>query len=762
MKKSVVARPPTTDRPQDSVARRAPRARHPHHFRRNLVGVVLILAAVSFLFFFRRTSSSSIAYGQFKDYNVMLVTIDTLRADHLPAYGYSKVKTPNLDRVAAQSFKFARAFAHVPLTLPSHASILTGRLPISHGVRDNGSFHLEDSENTLAEILRDKGYATAGFISAFVLDSTFNIQQGFDFYYDNFDVAEYQGVDPRSIQRRADETVTEAQNWVDQNSPKKFFMWIHFYDPHDPYDPPEPYRSEYSSEPYDGEIAFTDAAFGKLLAKLESKELMNRTILIVTADHGEGLGEHGESTHGMFLYNTTMHVPLFIRMPGGKSKTVEELVSHIDLVPTILDLVGIQIPAAVHGASIIPIIEGKEKKKRVAYSESFYSLFHYGWSALEGVTSKKYKYIQAPRPELFEVQKDWGEMKNIAQQNGPLARAMKSELDGIITVYAKKDLQSPRNMDLEMAEKLRSLGYIASRVSPTKRSEKIDPKDKIYLAVRLQEAAGAALAKNYPLAIRLIEPVLKEQGNIVEGLYVAGVSYAGVGNYDQAIHYLLQAISLTPDHAMAQYNLGAAYLMKNDLKQSEYWLLKVVEASPQLISAHIKLGQVYQTAKKPEQAAPHFQKAIAFYEKSLKQTTSKTSRAGLFASLAEIQFSAGDLGKAGESLREAVRLNPQKPSLHYNLAQVYEALDDNNSAIREYEEEIRVNPSDFRAFTNAGILYYEAKRLPDAVRCFQKSVELNQDDPRGYLQLAAVYRMMGKNEEASRLLEVLQERTSTQ
>jgi tetratricopeptide (TPR) repeat protein len=629
---------------------------------------------------------------------------------------------------------------------------------MSHGVRDNGGFHLADSELTLAEILKSKGYTTAGFISAFVLDSTFNIQQGFDYYYDNFDVAEYEGVDPRSIQRRADETVAETENWLGQNSSKKFFLWTHFYDPHDPYDPPEPYRSEYSSHPYDGEIAYTDAALGKLLSKLESKGLMQRTILVITADHGEGLGEHGESTHGMFIYNTTMHVPLFIRLPNGKAKTVEQLVRHIDLAPTILDLLGVQIPSTIQGASIIPILQGKEKTERFAYSESLYSRFHYGWSTLEGITSKQYKYIQAPHPELFDLQKDSSETHNIAPQNIPIARMLKSKLDETVSKYANGNSKMPEKMDPEMAERLRSLGYITSTASITKKSENIDPKDKIHLAVQLQEAAGAALLKNYPLAIRLIEPVLKEQNQIVEGLYVAGVSYAGIGNYDQAIHYLLQAISLTPDHVMAQCNLGTAYLMKNDLKNAEYWLEKAVEGSPQLITAHIKLGQVYQAEKRPEKAAPHFEKAIAFYEKSLQQTTLKAARANLYESLAEIQFSAGNPQKAAENLKEAIRLAPQKPTLHYNLAQVYEALNDRNSAIRAYEEESRLNPSDFRAFTNAGILYYEAKRFADAERCFQKTVELNPADARGYLNLAAVYKMMGKNEEAARLLQGLKER----
>ncbi len=413
----------------------------PTNNRRSLMvlTVVSIIVAAG-IFVFWRSKSVSFDAGQFKDYNVVLITLDTLRADHLPSYGYAGVKTPNLDRIAAESIQFERAFAHAPLTLPSHTSILTGRLPISHGVRDNAGYHLEDSETTIAEILKSRGYSTSAFVSSFVLDSVFNINQGFDFYYDNFDTAEFQGLDPRAIERRADETLAEVQLWIDKNSAKKFFAWVHFYDPHDPYDPPEPYRSEYTSIPYDGEVAYTDWAVGQLVSKIESAGLMSKTIFVITADHGEGLGEHGESRHGLFIYNSTVHVPLLIRLPGGKNRRVEQLVRHIDLTPTILDLLGVSVPKNIQGASVIPLLKGQEKSERFAYSESLYSSLHYGWAPLESVTSKKYKYIQAPRAELFDLESDFSESTNLAVKNGPLARAMKSELQEIIDKYTNKDI----------------------------------------------------------------------------------------------------------------------------------------------------------------------------------------------------------------------------------------------------------------------------------------------------------------------------------
>ncbi|HSE42520.1 MAG TPA: sulfatase-like hydrolase/transferase [Acidobacteriota bacterium] len=719
--------------------------------------LVLVVSVVLFWQF----KGTSLHTGEFKNYNVLLITIDTLRADHLPAYGYSGVKAPYLDRISSESMKFVNAFAHAPLTLPSHTSILTGRLPISHGVRDNAGYHLDNSETTLAEILKSEGYTTGAFVSSFILDSVFNLQQGFDFYFDNFDTAEFQGMDPRAIERRADETEAAVEQWLDQNSKNKFFAWVHFYDPHDPYNPPEPYKSEYQSKPYDGEIAYTDSVLGKLIAKLESNRLMDRTILIITGDHGEGLGEHREPHHGLFIYNSTIHVPLLIRLPDAKGKTIDDLIRHIDLAPTVLDFLGFQVPGNMQGASLIPLINGEEKKERLAYSESLYASLHYGWASLEGITSKKYKYIQAPRPELFDLNTDFSESTNIATKNGPLARAMNSELQEIITKYTNKNVNAEKAIDPDVEEKLRSLGYIGTQVPKSRKDESIDPKDKVHIAAAVQEAAGAALLEDYPLALRLIEPVIQEQPNMSEALYIAGVSHAFVGNYDKAIDYLLQTIALSPGHAMAEYNLGAAYLTKNDLKQAEYWLKKVVAASPKLMNAQLKLGQVYMMQKKPDMAAPHFAVAVKFYEDSIRTSGGTKNKSDLYASLAEIQFSSGDSKNAEVNLQKAIELEPSKRMLHYNLAQVYESLNQKDSAIREYEAEMKIDPTNFRAFTNAGILYYEARRLDDAARCFQKSVELNPADSRGYLQLATVYKMMGKHREAEDLLRVVKQRSST-
>ena len=274
--------------------------------------------------------------------NLLLITIDTLRADHLGCYGNQNIQTPTIDALAAQGMLFQQAFTPVPITLPSHASILTALYPPAHGIRDNGYFILDDSHQTLAEILKEKGYITGAIVASYVLNSRFGLAQGFDFYEDNI-VPDPNGNNPFRYERRADAVVALAEDWLSKNKGEKFFLWLHLFDPHDPYEPPEPYKSEYAQTPYDGEIAFTDACLGQLLKKMEELKIQQNTLIVLTSDHGEGLGEHGEKTHSTFIYDTTLHVPLIISIPGLKAagRSYDFLVRTTDILPTALGLMGL-------------------------------------------------------------------------------------------------------------------------------------------------------------------------------------------------------------------------------------------------------------------------------------------------------------------------------------------------------------------------------------------------------------------------------------
>ncbi len=337
--------------------------------------------------------------------NVVVITIDTLRADHLGCYGYKQIHTPNIDALAADGARFERAYTAVPVTLPSHTAIFTGTYPMLSGMHDFAANKLNPTQPTLASVLKEHGYATAAVIGSAVLDSRFGLNRGFDFYYDHFDFSRLEEANLDEMERPGNIVADLALDWLGKNSQKKFFLWMHLYDPHFPYRPPEPYSHEYAAQPYDGEIAFADAQLGRLLRFLKEKGLYQNTLIVLSGDHGESLGEHGEKTHGFFIYNATMHVPLIIRLPGKPAAlVVGDPVSLIDLMPTILAAAGLETPAQVQGRSLLPSLQGKPgEPNRSLYGETFLPRLHFNWSELRGVENAKYHFIDAPRPELYDL-----------------------------------------------------------------------------------------------------------------------------------------------------------------------------------------------------------------------------------------------------------------------------------------------------------------------------------------------------------------------
>jgi choline-sulfatase len=353
------------------------------------------------------------------DLDLVVVTLDTTRYDRLGCYGSKEVETPNLDRLAAGGVLFENAISPTPLTLPAHSSLFTALEPGGHGVRDNGGFRLADERTTLAEVLRDRGWATGGFVATYVLDHRWGIAQGFDRYYDDFDLSKYRSVSMGDIQRRGDDVVRHAMEWIGSVSGRRFFAWIHLYDPHSPYDPPEPFASRYAKRPYDGEIAWTDSLVGEILAGLDRLGLRRRTVVAVIGDHGESLGEHGENGHGYFVYEPSVHVPFLLSTPYAAlaGKRVGTVVRHVDFSPTMLALLGIEDALHGQGRSLVPLLAGTDAGRAPeGYSESFYARFHYGWSELRALRTERYHFIEAPRPELYDLAEDRGETRNLADR----------------------------------------------------------------------------------------------------------------------------------------------------------------------------------------------------------------------------------------------------------------------------------------------------------------------------------------------------------
>ncbi len=390
--------------------------------------------------------------------NLVFITIDTLRADHLGCYGYRQIKTPNIDALAGESTRFEHAFTPVPVTLPAHTAIFTGTYPMRSGMHDFAANKLSPDQPTLASVLQQHGYATGAVIGSAVLDSRFGLNRGFDFYYDHFDFSRLDEANLDAMERPGDQVTNVALDWLGKRGSKPFFLWVHLYDPHYPYHPPEPFAAEYKNKPYDGEIAFADAQVGRLTAYLKSNGLYRNTMVVLTGDHGESLGEHGEQTHGFFIYNATLHVPVIVHVPGqGAAKTSSEPVSLVDLMPTVLHAMNLESPADVQGNNMVgtgsPSADG-------VYSESFLPRLHFNWSELRGIENTRYHFIDSPRPELYDLSKDAGETQNLIASKNAVSQEMRAKLQGVIQQYsAGQELAQKTGLDPVLMERLKSLGY---------------------------------------------------------------------------------------------------------------------------------------------------------------------------------------------------------------------------------------------------------------------------------------------------------------
>ncbi|MDX1389051.1 MAG: sulfatase-like hydrolase/transferase, partial [Acidobacteriota bacterium] len=452
--------------------------------------------------------------------SVIVVTLDTTRADRIGAYGGTVVPTPNLDRVADEGVVFENAVSQVPLTLPAHGSIMTGRYPASHGVRHNGIYRLRGSEITLAERFAEAGFETAAVVGAYVLNAGFGIEQGFS-TYDDLPFDSYAGDGLGGLyeaQRTADEVNAAVFDWLDRRGEGRFFLWVHYYDPHDPYDPPEkPGRTLHGSG-YDREISYVDACFGDLVERLDRDGVLDRTVLVVVGDHGESLGEHYEKTHGVFLYRGAIDVPFLIRAPGlvPEGRRVSGPVELVDVAPTLMDLLGFAPLTHAQGRSLKPWIEGgSDRVEGLAYAETLFPRIEFGWSELRMVQDERYKYIEAPTPELYDLENDPGEQENLVSNEPRVAADLEARLDRWVaeTVDREAAREASRTLSEEEEAKLRALGYLGGehyREGMGSEGARADPKDAIRGHLRLEEARERLKSGDPAGALALLDPVLEE------------------------------------------------------------------------------------------------------------------------------------------------------------------------------------------------------------------------------------------------------------
>ena len=476
---------------------------------------------------------------------VVVISVDTLRSDHLPFYGYAGVETPALSALRADSVLFERAYSHVPLTLPAHASIFTGLLPAGHGVHDNLGYRMKAEAPTLAELLKKAGYRTGGAVSAFVLLGSTGMGRGFDFYDDGIE-AKNPHMASSMIQRPGAESEARLEGWIAGGKDEPLFAFLHLYEPHAPYEPKEPFRSRYAASPYDGEIATADEVVGKIVAFLKEKGIYDRALVVFLSDHGESLGEHGEEEHGVFLYRAALQVPLLVKLPKGQfaGRTVKETVQLADVFTTIGEAVAPGTFPKVEGnANLLALAAGATAGERRVYAETFFPRTHFGWSDLASVLDGKWHYVDAPRPEFYDLGADPGEMENLAEKKPGPFRALKLE-----TEKRKASFEAPATVSDEEKKKLASLGYLSTGAS-IGAGALPDPKDEIGVIRDLRAAFSAAKQGKSREAISYFEALLKKNPRMLDvwDLYSEVLLDAGRG--DEALAARMKTVELAPPGA---------------------------------------------------------------------------------------------------------------------------------------------------------------------------------------------------------------------
>ena len=647
--------------------------------------------------------------------NVILITIDTVRADHLGCYGYKNIQTPTLDALARDGIVFERAISQVPLTWPSHAVILTGTYPFQNGVQDFTGQPLEPRFRSIAQAFQKNGYATGAVVSAFVLDRSWGLARGFDSYDDSFDARAFARRDLGLVDRRAGESVTRALTWLQKNPRRPFFFWLHLYDPHSPYDPPEPYRTQYRDHPYDGEIAYADHELGRLIAWLKRAQLYDKSMIVFLSDHGESLGEHGEDEHGFFIYNSTVHVPLIVKPPAGSGLQpgrVARPVETASVAPTLLNSAGLK--DAIDAQFAAPGLFAKADAGDAAYSETFYPFSSFGWSPLHSLESARYHYIDAPQPELYDLSSDPAEKNNLVLQQSATAAVFKEKLRQRLAQHpfspgAKEAGQSTLNPDA--LEKLRSLGYVAYRapVSAEALSAGLpDPKSKLWEFNSILHAEDALRAGDVDKGQSLLLQVQEKNPQMYIVPFILGEAALGEKKWDEAASELQKCLQLNPSFDQAMLGLARALIFQGKAGEAKQWANNAIHYNPENYRAWYQLGFIEARAD-PQAALADYEKAVSiqanfaplqrdlgllYYEQQkyaeAAQHLQKAVDLGtkddpaLYNALGISCSRTGNLHGAVESYKQALKLDPAMAQAHLNLGFAYERLNRGDLAAREY------------------------------------------------------------------------------
>ena len=669
---------------------------------------------------------------------VILISIDTLRADRLPAYGYARVRTPNIDAFAAHGVLFERAYAHAPQTLPAHASILSGDLPFEHGLRDNIGFTLAPGRWSIQGALRERGWPTAGFVSAYVLRAQTGISQGFDTYDSELPAASGE-MSIGQVQRPGETTVAAAGEWLARRDPAKpFFLFLHIYEPHKPYAPP-PRFAAYA--PYDGEVAYADEIVGRFFDRLRALDLYDRATIILLSDHGEGLGDHGEQEHGLFLYQETIRIPLIVKLPGrAAARRVAAPVQQIDIAPTIADLVGAAKPAAARGRSLKPLLDGTGTIADAGiYAEALYSRYHFGWSELYALTDARYRLIRAPRDELFDLERDPQESSSVAAARPQVRQAMRAALDALIQNAA---IGTPAAISAEDKQRLAALGYVgggSSAALALPGDALPDPKDKVKVLERYRRAVDLAGALQFDEAVTVFREVLAEDPEMTDVWMQLAEVQVRRGRLPDAIAAYREVVKRKPQDPASLIGIASALLRSGQLDAARQHAELAVSVAP--AGAHELLAKV---------ALAGGDAATARREAALAQQADPTLPMTPYVD-GLLLYNQGKYAEAVASLRRAKDLlqgrTVQMNDLNYYLGDALARMERYQEAEPYLLDEVRLFPHNTRARAGLAMLYRAMGRNADSERAIEELLRVSPT-PEARVVAAQLWTMFGEPEKA--------------
>jgi len=664
-----------------------------------------------------------------KKTSVVLITVDTLRADRLESYGYDRGKTPTSSALAREGILFENTLVQTPITLPSHASILTGTYPFYHGVQDVVG-RLRSNVPTLAEWFKQRGYKTGAVVGSTVLLTQWGLARGFDFYEDNFPMQGIRQIDFSRVERPADKVIDIASRWVSQNRASPFFLWVHLYDPHDPYIPPEPFAKDFSDNPYDGEIAFVESELGRLMDTLRLEGLYEESLIVYTSDHGESLGEHKERYHAYYLYDASLRIPLIFRVPEHLSKgrfapgtRLPNQVRSVDIAPTIIQILGETVPDWIQGEGLAAVMAGKRKSLDLpAYAETHYPRIHFGWSSLFSYSTPTHKFIEAPIAELYNLEKDPAELTNVFGEQAALANQLKTQMHELQLKYAPRGETSGEgsgdSIDMETIERLKALGYVAFSAGGTSldKSEVLpDPKEKIDTYNRLNDAIELSRTGESKAAIQIIQEVAVVEPEMPIVHFLLATEYFRDGLLLKAAEQFRETIRFNPDSNVARLNLARCYTQSGLNSKAEEVLRELLEREPANSGARHLLATVLAKRKAYDAAV----------EQQLMVLEGRPNYVEGLNNLGSYYLNLGNFLQAAVAYERALHQAPGSVMIRTNLSLAYLRQKRFDDALEQAQAATELAPEAALAYYYAGQAYMGKGMRSEARSAFKRAKELN-------------------------------------